>query len=89
MTRDDLIAALAAAPKRRRLSLLLKLVPQPAALIAKRAGISRATLYRETTVSLVTKLRIARAVRVPASVIWPELQTLAWELLYGFRGDKR
>jgi hypothetical protein len=89
MTRDDLIATLAVAPRRRRLTLLLKLIPQPGALIAKRAGISRATLYREATMSLVTKLRVARVLRVPASVIWPELQTLAWELLYGFRGDKK
>jgi hypothetical protein len=85
MTRDDLIATLAEAPKTRRLRLLLQLLPQPGAVIAKRAGISRATLLR-TNQSLPIKLRIARAVRVPASIIWPELQTLAFELLYGFRG---
>jgi hypothetical protein len=89
MTRDDLIAALSAAPRGHRLTLLLKLVPQPGAVIARRAGISRATLYREATMSLPTKLRVARVVRVPASIIWPELQTLAFELLYGFRGEKR
>jgi hypothetical protein len=89
MTRDDLIAALAASPKRGRLTLLLKLIPQPAALIAKRAGIGRASLYREATMSLALKLRVARVVRVPASIIWPETATLAFELLYGFGGGKR
>jgi hypothetical protein len=28
-------------------------------------------------------------VRVPASIIWPETATLAFELLYGFGGGKR
>jgi len=39
--------------------------------------------------SLTSKLRVARGVRAPASVIWPELQILAFELLYGFREKKR
>ena len=85
MKRDDLIAMVAEAPKRGRLTLLLKLIRQPRAVIAKRAGISASRL-RRGTLSLDVKLRVARVVRVPASMIWPELQTLAWELLYGFRG---
>lgn len=89
MTRDDLIATLAAAPRTQRLRLLLRLIPQPSKVIAQRAGITRATLNRGATMALATKLRVARVVRVPASVIWPELQTLAFELLYGFRGGKR
>lgn len=85
MKRDDLIALVAEAPKGERLALLLKLSPTPTAVLAKRAGISAARL-RHGTLPLDVKVRVARVVRVPASIIWPELQTLAWELLYGFRG---
>jgi len=89
MTRDDLIAIVAAAPRKQRLRLVLQVLPTPAGVIARRAGLGRATLYRdEGRLSLSSKLRIARAVRVPASIIWPDLQTLAFELLHGFKGAK-
>src|SRR6476620_8226437 len=64
MTRDDLIAIVAAAPRKQRLRLVLQVLPTPAGVIARRAGLGRATLYRdEGRLSLSSKLRIARAVR--------------------------
>jgi len=84
MKRDDLIALVADAPRGERLALLLKVLPTPSKVIAQRAGCSTRTLS-SGRLSLPLKLRVARVVRVPAAIIWPELQTLAWELLYGFK----
>lgn len=89
MTRDDLIAALAGTARARRLHVLLSLVTLPSHLVAERAGITRRYLNEAAAgrraLSLSAKLRLARVVRVPAAVVWPELQTLALELLHGWR----
>lgn len=74
-------------PASRRLRRALELNDLTYGELARKVGVSRAHLASAAqgrqTLSLPVKLRIARALRVPASVLWPELATLARELLHG------
>ena len=58
--------------------------------VACRVGVSEthlgAAARGQQRLSLRAKLRVARLLRVPAAVLWPELETIALEVLHGAGG---
>lgn len=92
MTSDELVI-LRNKPRAQRLRLAAQLAGKSYGWIAARSGVSRAHVASAAqgrqSLSLPTKVRVARALAVPASVLWPELETLALELLHGFAGRAR
>jgi lambda repressor-like predicted transcriptional regulator len=92
LSEEDL-AAIRARLDKGRLRLALQLAGLTWTQLAEAAGISRSHLVGTASglqrLSLPMKLRVARVLVVPASALWPELESLALELLHGAAGGKR
>jgi lambda repressor-like predicted transcriptional regulator len=87
--KESAVAAVAELPARKRLRAAMQLSGVTYAQLALKVGVSRSHLASGTQgsarLSLTTKLRVARVLGVPASILWPELQTLAFDILYGWK----
>lgn len=85
-------ATVQTARRSQRVRLAIVLAESSYGEMADRIGVSRAHLASAAQgrqrLSLPAKVRLARVLGVPASVIWPELATLALELLHGPKGGR-
>jgi transcriptional regulator with XRE-family HTH domain len=87
------IAAVRQKPRARRLRAAVRVSEFTYVSLAAKVGLSRAHLAAAATgrqsLSLSMKLRVGRALGVPPAVLWPELETLALEILQGVRGGAK
>lgn len=83
---DDVVVVQQKAP-RARLRMAMVLTGTSYAALASKAGLSRAHLASAAqgrqTLSLTSKLRVARALGIAPRVLWPALEALGNELLHG------
>jgi lambda repressor-like predicted transcriptional regulator len=84
---DDDVVVLQRKLPRLRLRMAVALAGTSYAALAARAGLSRAHLASAAqgrqTLSLTSKLRVARALGIAPRVVWPALEALGNELLHG------
>jgi transcriptional regulator with XRE-family HTH domain len=86
---DSEVEAVRQAPRTQRLRAAVRASSFTFPALAAKVGISRAHLAGvaggRQQLSLALKLRVARVLGVPATLLWPHLETLALEILHGVR----
>lgn len=86
LTEED-VGALRKKPPQTRLKLAIQMIGARYEDIASQCGITRAHLAAAAqgrqSLSLTTRLLVAREIGVPAAVLWPWLEEMALEVLHG------